>query len=76
MIPRGLEAAVGIGYSVTAPPGALRPILLAADSVNQTAPSDPSVMPVGLLLAVLVRNPEIVPVLVTMLILLVFWSTK
>jgi len=41
-----------MGYSVTAPPGVMRPILLTPFSVNQRLPSTPVVMPYGVLLAV------------------------
>jgi hypothetical protein len=41
-----------MGNSVTAPPGVIRPTLLAPASVNQRLPSGPSVIPEGRLLAV------------------------
>ena len=45
-------------------PLARRPILLAAASVNQIAPSEPVAMPIGLLLAVGIRIPPIRPAFV------------
>ena len=41
------SAPAGRANSVIVPSGVIMPILSAADSVNQTSPSDPSVMPVG-----------------------------
>src|SRR5207302_2039334 len=46
-------------------PGTIRPILPALYSVNQTFPSEPSAMPLGLLLAVGIGNSVISPSLVT-----------
>jgi hypothetical protein len=44
-------SAVGREYSVMLPPVVIRPILLAPPSTNQSAPSDPTVMPKGSLFA-------------------------
>src|ERR1035438_1510033 len=43
---------VGMGYSVIPPDVVIRPILLTSASVNHSAPSEPVVMPSGLLGAV------------------------
>src|SRR5437764_6482979 len=48
---------------------------LTAVSVNQTAPSEPVVIPTGWLFAV-ARKPAIAPALVTRATLLVAWSTN
>jgi hypothetical protein len=52
VIQSGLLDAVGIGYSVMVPAVLIRPILLPSNSVNQSAPSGPAVMPPGSLEAV------------------------
>src|SRR4030088_451762 len=47
-IPRGLlDRPLGIGNSVTAPAGVIRPIRPTPASVNQMLPSGPAVMPSG-----------------------------
>src|SRR6476659_7356925 len=61
-MPPGPEFAVGIGYSVTWPlPTVIRAILPAPCSVNQTLPSAPALMAVGLLATVGIANCVIVP---------------
>ncbi len=42
----GMDPTVGVGNSVTAPDGVIRPIL-PTDSTNQRFPSDPSAIPSG-----------------------------
>jgi hypothetical protein len=44
-MPAGLEAAVGIAYSVIVPLVVIRPILFPVASVNQSAASGPLTMP-------------------------------
>src|SRR2546421_664563 len=48
----GLLLSVGIGDSVMAPPGVIRPILLPPELVNHTLPSGAEVMPFGWLVCV------------------------
>ena len=45
VIPSGWLCAVGMGNSVNAPAGVIRPILLDQDSVNHRLPSGPAVIP-------------------------------
>ena len=55
-------SAVGMSYSpITVPSGAMRPILLAAFSVNHRAPSAPTVIPRSEALGVGTGNSTIVP---------------
>ncbi len=46
-MPQGPLLAVGMLYSVTTPAVVIRPIWLAAYSVNQSAPSGPATIPYG-----------------------------
>src|SRR5438094_10116722 len=46
-MPTGWLSGVGMGYSVTAPPAVMRPMLLQRFSVNQRAPSGPVTIPCG-----------------------------
>src|SRR5947209_4726475 len=46
-MPKAKHAGVGIGNSVMAPYGVMRPILLPPFSVNRRLPSGPVVMPYG-----------------------------
>ena len=62
--------AVGTGYSVTTPGVVMRPILLALDSVNQSAPSGPAVIPCTALSAVGTAYSVIDPPVVMLPILL------
>jgi hypothetical protein len=49
-----------MGNSVTSPDGVIRPILLIFVSVNQRLPSDPEVMPSGLLLTVIPAENSVI----------------
>jgi len=55
---------VGTVYSVTVPDVVVRPILLVLNSVNQSAPSEPTAMSNGQLLAVGTGYSVIAPVVV------------
>ena len=75
-MPPGLLLPVGIGNSLIAPAGVIRPILLLYDSVNQRLPSGPAAMSRELLLAVVIGNSVITPAVVMRPILLLYPSVN
>ena len=61
---QGPLSGVGSGNSLSSPDVVIRPILLLLSSVNQIAPSDPTVIPFGLLSGVGSRNSVTFPAVV------------
>ena len=74
-MPRGLLTLAGSTIWLMVEPDTVRATRLTAVSVNQTAPSEPVVIPTGWLFAV-ARKPAMPPDFVTRAILLVAWSTN
>src|ERR1039457_5213217 len=72
----GTAAGVGTRYSVIAPPRVMRPILLPACSVNQRAPSGPTVILPGRLLGLATRYSVMAPAVVKLAILLPEYSVN
>src|SRR2546423_9164661 len=74
-MPRGLLTVAGRTIWLMVEPDTVRATRLTAVSVNQTAPSEPVVIPTGWL-ALVARKPAMAPDFVIRAILLVAWSTN